>query len=55
MWVYDGEEWSEEGATTDKGKPESIAIRIEEYMPELQIVEIIQTPQTNRVPPFPLP
>jgi hypothetical protein len=55
MWVYDGEQWTEEGGSNTTPKPETIAIRIEEFLPELQVVEIMPVRNTNRVPPFPLP
>ncbi|HEY3057050.1 MAG TPA: hypothetical protein VGK31_14080 [Thermoanaerobaculia bacterium] len=55
MWVYDGEQWTEEGGSNTKPKPETVAIRIEEFLPELQILEIVQIPKTNPMPPFPLP
>jgi hypothetical protein len=54
MWVFDGEEWTEEGATPEKKAPETM-LRIEEFVPELQILEIVPVPRTNKVPPFPLP
>jgi hypothetical protein len=55
MWVFDGEEWTEEGTSSSSAKPENSPIRIDELMPELQIIEIVPVPQTNYVPPFPLP
>jgi hypothetical protein len=57
MWVYDGEEWTEEG-TGDKTKtPEAQRPRYDEMTPELQVieVEIVQVPRSNPIPPFPLP
>jgi hypothetical protein len=57
MWMYDGEEWTEEG-TGDKTKsPETQRPRYDEMMPELQVieVEIVQVPRSNPIPPFPLP
>lgn len=55
MWVFDGEQWTEEDATNGTTKPETVAFRIEEFVPELQVVEIVQVPRTNPVPPLPLP
>lgn len=55
MWVFDGEEWTDEGASSHIAKPEHSPIRIDEMMPELQIIEIVPVPQTNYVPPFPMP
>ncbi len=54
MWVYDGEEWTEEG-TGDKTKTPEQHPRYEEMMPELQVIEIVPVPIANPVPPFPLP
>ena len=56
MWIYDGEQWIEEGASEkNTRKPEAMP-RPEEMGPELQVVEveILPVPKTNYVP-FPLP
>ena len=53
MWVFDGEQWIQEGASSDTPKPATMAIPIEEFVPELQVVEVVQVPQRNHVPPFP--
>jgi len=52
MWVFDGEQWTEEGGSTDKTpKAEQKQFRIEEFLPELQVVEVVPTvPRTNRTP-----
>ena len=61
MWIYDGEQWSEEGVTeteTDAKRAETIMPRHgEELYPELQVVEveIVPVPRTNYVPHFPQP
>jgi len=55
MWVYDGEEWTDEGA---ERKPESTPRPpLDEFVPELQVIEIVQIPpvKPSYVPPFPLP
>lgn len=54
MWIYDGEQWIEEGASEKEIKPEN-ARRPEEmqYYPELQVVEIVPVPRTKYVP-FPM-
>jgi hypothetical protein len=58
MWVYDGEQWTnnEDG---DQARPESPARpRYDELMPELQVVEIVPVPMPRPgrdVPPLPLP
>lgn len=54
MWIYDGEEWVEEGKVDDKRKPESVTIPMDALVPELQVIEIVEVPK-NPVPPFPLP
>ena len=56
MWVFDGEEWTQEGAGETKQTVETpMPVRADEFMPELQVIEITQVPRTNHVPPFPLP
>ncbi len=54
MWVFDGEQWIEEGSE-QKSKPEQKPIPFGEFMPELQVIEIVQVPKQTPVPPFPLP
>ena len=54
MWVFDGEEWTEEGVSEEKRKPETATIPFDQFMPELQVIEIVQVPK-KPVPPFPLP
>ena len=58
MWIYDGDQWIEEGANeTGKQQPETIMPRHgEDLYPELQVVEveIVPVPHTNYVPHFPL-
>lgn len=58
MWVYDGEEW-----TQDDGSEKSTAVKAEtprprydQMMPELQVIEIvIPVPRNRNVPPLPMP
>jgi len=55
MWVYDGEEWTDEGSSDRK--PETAPRPpLDEFVPELQVIEIVQVPpvKPNYVP-FPLP
>ena len=52
MWIYDGEQWIEEGARENEVKPEQAPHHDEMFYPELQVVEIIPVPQPN-VPPLP--
>jgi hypothetical protein len=57
MWVYDGEQWTEEGGGDKATKPENVQRPEDLYQPELQVVEIVPVPvpKTNYIPPFPLP
>lgn len=58
MWVFDGEEWTEEGGSTEpkSSRPEIDPRRFDEFVPELQVIEIVQIPRTGtQVPPLPLP
>ncbi len=56
MWVFDGEEWTEEGATETRKPDEPMRPAPGEFYPELQVIEIVPvpTPQPQYVP-FPLP
>ena len=55
MWIYDGEQWTEEGVSQSEIKPENARRPEEMYYPELQVVEVVPTPRTNYVPPpFPM-
>ena len=55
MWVFDGEKWTEEGGSSEQKPKAEQVFRIEEFQPELQIVEVVPTvPRTNRIP-VPLP
>ncbi|HEX9161435.1 MAG TPA: hypothetical protein VF980_06970, partial [Thermoanaerobaculia bacterium] len=53
MWVFDGETWTNEGGQPEqKESLEAQAARYEQYMPELQIQEIVSVPQRAKdVPP----
>ncbi len=58
MWVFDGEEWTNDAADA-KRQPESPKPLPGEFYPELQVIEITQVPthtDTNRIPqPYPIP
>ena len=57
MWVYDGEEWTDEGSSSER-KPETTPRpQLDEFVPELQVIEIVPIPpaKPSYVPPFPLP
>ncbi len=58
MWVFDGEEWTQddgsESSTTvvKSGTPRE---RYNELMPELQVIEIVPVTRNTNVPPLPMP
>jgi hypothetical protein len=55
MWIFDGEQWMEQGVSDRVTKPELQAPRPEEmFYPELQVIEVVPVPRTNYIP-FPLP
>jgi hypothetical protein len=55
MWVFDGEEWKEEGRSEREVRTEVTVPMFEEMMPELQVFEIpVTVPRTNYVP-YPQP
>ncbi|HVS31944.1 MAG TPA: hypothetical protein VMS98_10840 [Thermoanaerobaculia bacterium] len=53
MWVFDGENWINEDAAEQKREVE-IPVRIEQFVPELQVIEVVPVPKKIPVP-FPLP
>ena len=55
MWIYDGEQWIEEGVTENESKPDNQMPQFDQFVPELQVIEVVPLPKTNYVPPFPLP
>ncbi|HEY8130578.1 MAG TPA: hypothetical protein VII12_01690 [Thermoanaerobaculia bacterium] len=55
MWIYDGEQWIEEGVNEHETNPEQTPRPEVMYQPELQVIEVVPVPKTNYVPPFPLP
>ena len=51
MWIYDGDQWIEEGASESEIKPERTPQHEEMFYPELQVVEVvIPVPKPNYVP-----
>ena len=52
MWIYDGEEWIEEGVKEREKKTDQAPEFEEQFYPELEIIEI---PRTNRISPPPMP
>lgn len=59
MWVFDGEEWTQDdGSIGGSSKSEPKRPRYEEMMPELQVIELEIVPVPTRqtpIPPFPQP
>ena len=58
MWVFDGEEWTQDdGSEQSTAKtPETPRPRYDQMMPELQVIEIVPvTPRNTNVPPLPRP
>lgn len=59
MWVYDGEDWTQDDGGTgpsNASKPEMGPQQWPIEMPELQVieVEITQLPRNRQIPPFPM-
>ncbi|MGZ4778553.1 MAG: hypothetical protein ACXV5L_05110 [Thermoanaerobaculia bacterium] len=51
MWVFDGEEWKEEGRSEREVRAEVTMPMFDVMLPELQVVEIpVTVPRTNYVP-----
>jgi hypothetical protein len=56
MWVYDGEEWTQDdGRERPQAKPEIPMRHWDDLMPELQVIEIVPVRKNTDVPPLPLP
>jgi hypothetical protein len=54
MWVFDGEEWTQDnGSESSTPKAETSLPRYDQMMPELQVIEIV--PVQPRLPQVPLP
>ena len=51
MWIYDGDQWIEEGVNETEAKRDRTPASEEMYLPELQVIEIVPVPKTNYVPP----
>ena len=54
MWIYDGEQWTEEGVNEKQPKSDQTPPE-EMYQPELQVIEIVPVQKPTYVPPLPLP
>jgi len=58
MWVYDGEEWTQDNGGFDQPttRPEPARKQwVDELVPELQVIEIVPVPEKRPIPPFPMP
>jgi hypothetical protein len=56
MWIYDGEEWIEEGVSKSDDRPDANLPLREQFYPELQVVEVEIVPQTRtNYIPYPQP
>lgn len=60
MWVFDGEEWVEEGGSSwseraNAAREIPMEIPMDELMPELQVIEIVPVRQPEKVIPFVTP
>ena len=55
MWVFDGEQWTEEGAAGEKRNVETTNVPMEQFVPELQVIEIVPVVTPKPQIPFPLP
>jgi hypothetical protein len=53
MWVFDGEQWTQDEGEEQRNESAAEPMRIEELMAELQVIEIVR-PQRGQVPPPPL-
>jgi hypothetical protein len=56
MWVYDGDEWTNDVASEPEVPSENETLRQDQFYPELQVieVEIIPPTRTNYHPMLPL-
>ena len=56
MWVFDGEEWEEEGRSSDaKPATPEVPVNRGEFVPELQIAEVLPVkPRVQIEIPFPV-
>jgi hypothetical protein len=58
MWVFDGEEWTQDNGGVEPVVKTTDRPRYDELMPELQVVEleIVPVPTRDRqIPPLPIP
>jgi hypothetical protein len=59
MWVFDGEDWTQDDGndwSTTKKSDTPRPPRYDELSPELQVIEIVPAvPRNRNVPPLPMP
>lgn len=57
MWVFDGEQWIDEGAAANEStvKIPATELPYEMFLPELQIQPVTRTREEERLPLVPLP
>lgn len=54
MWVFDGEDWTEENGSDRKS--ESTALPMwDQFVPELQVIEYLPPTRKNDISPLQLP
>jgi hypothetical protein len=55
MWIFDGEEWTEEGGGSSRTEsPHRVAPHFDQFQPELQVLEIVPVPAQPNYIPLPL-
>lgn len=54
MWVFDGEQWIQEGGGEQSNPNTTPALDYDRLGPELQIVPEIRKREREEVPPFPM-
>ena len=56
MWVFDGEQWTEEGGSSEQQAPkQNHQQQFDMFLPELQVVENTQIVPRPDYVPFPTP
>lgn len=53
MWVFDGEQWTQDENGEQRKETAVAPMRIDEFVAELQVIEIVR-PQRGQVPPPPM-
>lgn len=57
MWVFDGEQWTtdESAAGNESTRRDERSQQLDEFLPELQVIEVVQVPKTPNYVPYPHP